>query len=177
LHDQCRMQQGGSARDHHNQQQQQHVADGAATSWIGAAGSYDGAGSCIRGSAMHHPLVGGGTSGSSSRMSAGGIARSPPCGSDDDEEYYQIRAGHVSRSEGGAQSGRCSRSRQLMLQQQLQQAKAAAAAAARAAAMVVNLPLPKGSPVHPIFGRAAPAAAAVLGSLQQGSAAGAGTQV
>jgi ABC-type Co2+ transport system permease subunit len=57
----------------------------------------------------------------------------------------------------------------LQQQQQLQQAKAAAAA--RAAAMVVNLPLPKGPPVHPIFGRAAPiTAAAAAGQDANGGA-------
>jgi hypothetical protein len=166
LHDQWRMQHGGSGTHTHTgrDQQQQDAANGVTAGWIGAAGSYDGHGSRSRGSAgqsPRHPLMSGGSS--SSRLSAGGIARSPPCGSDD-EEYYQIRAGHVSRSEGGA-SGRSSRARQMMLQQ------AKAAAAARAAAMVVNLPLPKGSPVHPIFGRAAPVAAA-----GQGAQGGAGVQ-
>ncbi|KAF6265548.1 hypothetical protein COO60DRAFT_963050 [Scenedesmus sp. NREL 46B-D3] len=166
LQDQCRVQQGGLSTGggtggHHLQQQQQHMADGAA-SWIGAAGSYNGRGSCSRGGAVHALMPGNSGSG----LSAGGFARSPPTGSED-EDCYQIQAGHASRSEGGA-AGRCSRTRQLMLQQQqLKQAKAAAAA--RAAAMVVNLPLPKGSPVHPCFGRAAPMAAA-----QQASSGGCG---
>lgn len=150
----CRDQAAASSRDASAKQHSRLECGG----WVAPAGSYDGQQSgtapaaAVAAAAARFSRFSG-----SSRTSVG----SPP----DMGLCFSIKAGHVSRIEEAA-SQRCSSSssqQQLRLQQQqIQHLKAAAAA--RAAACVVNMPLPKGPPVHPVFGamiaRSAPASAA-----------------